>query len=92
MITMANMTLKEQRWVATPMSRVRDGLINEAACHNGNGGGTVDLALREHANRYVAAVDSGYDAYFDSLKTKVNRELDKLDFENIVMKRFESRR
>ena len=72
------------------MSRARDGLISEAARHSGNEGGTVDLALREHANRYVAAVDSGYEAYFDSLKTKVNRELDKLDFENMVMKRFES--
>lgn len=92
MITMTSMTAKEQRWVTTPMSRARDGLISEAARHSGNDGGTVDLALREHANRYVAAVDSGYEAYFDSLKTKVNRELDKLDFENMVMKRFESRR
>ena len=91
MITMAKMTEKEKLWVTTPVSRVRDGLISEAR-HNGNGGGTVNLALREHANRYVAAVDSGYEAYFDSLKRKVNRELDKLDFENMVMKYFEKRR
>ena len=88
-IAETKMTAKEVEKISTPMSRVRDGLINYALNVKPKPTGNTDLSLKTHTDKYVASVKSDYDTYFRDLGIKVKKELEKLDFEKIAMLRYQ---
>lgn len=90
----ANMTQREKDEISTPMSRVRDGMIEYAKSHSLEPGES-DTNIDACVERYLNALSSEYDQYFCNIMKNVDREVYALkapgeDFETIVMQKYEA--
>jgi len=87
-----SMSQREQERICTPMSRVRDGIINYArTCADTTMHGR-ELDIRPYIDRYLSALYSGYGAYFKEVMRKTEEKLEVLNFEMLTMRKYEALR
>jgi len=86
-----NMSRREKDKICTPMSIVRDGII-EYARSRGSSTTHAQVNIETNVNRYLSALSSGYDRYFTSVMGEVKAKLAVLDFESLIMERYEALR
>jgi len=92
MVDELRMSGLEIKNISTPMSRTRDGLINDVKPELLSRSNHVEISVKSFVKKYLKAIQSGYTWYFDSLSKKVIDELNKLDFQKIVMNKYLKKR
>lgn len=91
LIRKTNMSQREKDKICTPMSRVRDGII-QYAINRKNTTPYGQIRIGNNVEKYLSALTSGYDEYFSDIMRKVNERLAVLDFESLTMKKYEALR
>lgn len=86
------MSERERERICTPMSRVRDGLVSYARSRKAIPSDKAGVDIRPFIDKYLAALSSGYDKYFEDIMLRLEEKLKVLDFETLTMDKFEALR
>lgn len=88
------LTSSECANATTPMSRVRDGIMNYSDSDHSEHVSTPNLkgGVVQYIEKYINSLSGDYDSYYHEVVNSAKKQLKVLDFELLTIKKFEAKR